>query len=107
MTYEIKEFEYYLKQEKRLSNHTVEAYIRDCTIFYDFVNKYHHISKVEKLEKKHIESYMKSVSKQFETSSVARKLSSIKMFIKFLLLDRMIENDIARHIKTQIGRAHV
>ena len=38
MIYEIKEFEYYLKQEKRLSNHTVEAYIRDCTRFYDFVN---------------------------------------------------------------------
>lgn len=107
MTYELKEFEYYLKQEKRLSNHTVEAYIRDCTRFYDFVNKYHHISKVEQLEKKHIESYMKSVSKQFETSSVARKLSSIKMFIKFLLLERMIENDIARHIKTPKKAKHL
>ena len=100
MTFEIKEFEYYLKQEKRLSKHSVEAYIRDCQLFFQFVLKYHDISKVEQIEKKHIESYIKSLSKQLEVSSVARKLSSIKMFMKFLLLERMIDIDIARHIKT-------
>ena len=100
MTFEIKEFEYYLKQEKRLSKHSVEAYIRDCQNFFAFTNKHHDISKVEHIEKKHIESFIKSLSKNYEVSSVARKLSSIKMFIKFLMLERMIEHDVSRHIKT-------
>jgi integrase/recombinase XerD len=100
MTFEIKEFEYYLKQEKRLSKHSVEAYIRDCQNFFTFTSKYHDIKKVEHIEKKHIESFIKSLYKNYEVSSVARKLSSIKMFIKFLILERMIEHDVARHIKT-------
>ena len=100
MTFEIKEFEYYLKQEKRLSKHSVEAYIRDCQNFFTFTSKYHDVKKVEHIEKVHIESFIKSLSKNYEASSVARKLSSIKMFMKFLMLERMIEVDVARHIKT-------
>ncbi len=100
MTFEIKEFEYYLKQEKRLSKHSVEAYIRDCHNFFTFTSKYHYVKKVEHIEKVHIESFIKSLSKNYEASSVARKLSSIKMFMKFLMLERMIEVDVARHIKT-------
>lgn len=100
MTYDIKEFEYYMKQEKNMSSHTVDAYLKDITHFFQYVLQTHQIQRSDQLKKSHIEAYFKYISKRYETSSIARKMSSIKSFIKFLVLEKIIEHDIASHIKT-------
>lgn len=100
MTYTLKSFEYYLMQEKAVSKHTLEAYMTDVSSFVEFLEKYHHIHSETEIEKKHIENYIKSLDKKFVAKTVARKLSAIKTFIKFLVKDRLIESDISKGIAT-------
>jgi integrase/recombinase XerD len=100
MTFTLKSFEYYLMQEKAVSKHTLQAYLKDVSLFIEFLDKYHHIQNESLIEKKHIENYIKSLDKKFEARTVARKLSAIKAFIKFLVKDRIINSDISKGIET-------
>jgi len=100
MKYMIKDYEYYLKQEKGRSENTVSAYLRDLKQYALFLDKYHHIQKVRDIEKKHIEGYLKSLNKKISSQSVARKLTAIKSFHKFLLLEKEVDEDITKSFTT-------
>ena len=96
----IKSFQYYLMQEKAVSKHTLDAYMRDVLLFSSFVEKYHDIKEPEFLEKKHIEGFIKSLDRKFEARTVARKMSALKTFSKFLVKDGLIKHDIAKGIQS-------
>ena len=100
MKYEIKEFEYYLKQEKQMSSHTVEAYLKDVLDFAHYATKHLKKYQVIQLHKDDFTKYFSYISKRYETSTIARKMSSVKAFTKFLLLEKMIDTDVAGHLKT-------
>jgi integrase/recombinase XerD len=100
MKYLIKDYEYYLKQEKGRSKNTVSAYLRDLKQYQLFLEKYHHITNVKDIEKKHIEGYLKSLNKKIASQSVARKLTAIKSFHKFLLLEKEVKEDISKSFTT-------
>ena len=61
MKYILKDYLYHLKQEKGASQNTIDAYMRDLYQYAEFLEKYHNIDKPERIEKKHIESYLKSL----------------------------------------------
>jgi integrase/recombinase XerD len=96
----IKSFQYYLMQEKGVSKNTLEAYMRDVQLFSLFVSTYHNINEPEFLEKKHIEGFIKSLDRKFESRTVARKMSAIKTFSKFLVKDGILNYDIAKGIQS-------
>ena len=100
MKYLLKDYEYYLKQEKGRSKNTVDAYLRDLNQYKDFLSKYHQINKPKYIEKKHIDGYLKSVSKKMSSASVARKLTAIKSFHHFLLLEKEVDIDVTKTFST-------
>ncbi len=100
MKYLLKDYEYYLKQEKGRSKNTVDAYLRDLNQYKDFLSKYHQINKPKYIEKKHIDGYLKSVSKKMSSTSVARKLTAIKSFHHFLLLEKEVDSDVTKSFST-------
>jgi len=100
MKYLIKDYEYYLKQEKGRSQNTVSAYLRDLNQYKEFLERYHHITNVKDIEKRHIEGYLKSLSKHMTAKSVARKLTAIKSFHHFLLIEKEVDSDISLHFAT-------
>lgn len=100
MKFEVKEFEYYLKQEKNMASHTVDAYILDIHACVDYFEKHLKKTNVMQLSKEDFTKYFTYISKRYETSSIARKMSSIKAFTKFLLLEKIIDKDLASHLKT-------
>lgn len=96
----IKSFQYYLMQEKGVSKNTLDAYMRDVLLFSLFVSTYHDITEPEFLEKKHIEGFIKSLDRKFEARTVARKMSAIKTFSKFLVQDGILKDNIAKGIQS-------
>ncbi len=96
MKYILKDFEYYLKNEKGSSVNTVESYLRDLNQYAAFLEKYHGITKPKFIESAHIEAYMRSLKRQMKTKSLARKLTAIKGFHHFLLLEKEVEQDVAK-----------
>jgi integrase/recombinase XerD len=96
MKYILKDFEYYLKNEKGSSENTIESYVRDLKQYALFLEKYHGITKPKYIEKSHIEAYLRSLKRQMTSKSLARKLTAIKGFHHFLMLEKEVDQDVAK-----------
>ncbi len=98
MKYILKDFEYYLKNEKGSSPNTIASYMRDLMQYQSFLETYHQISKPKEIIKKHVEGFLKSMRKQVTAKSVARKLTAIKSFHQFLLIEKEVNENVAADI---------
>src|SRR2546430_3664328 len=89
----------YLKVEKGLAPRSVEAYTRDLKQFQLFL-----ASKRRTLldcRRDDVRSFLDRLfSDQVDGRSVARKLSALRHFYRFLLLDRLIQHDPTLNIET-------
>ncbi|MHA6248916.1 site-specific tyrosine recombinase XerD [Pontibacter sp. CAU 1760] len=90
----IKQFEEYLKLEKSLSRHSVEAYRRDIRKLVEFLDL-----KSLKVAPKHItptilRDFLEWIGELGMTAhSQARTLSGIRAFYKFLIMEDMLQTD--------------
>jgi integrase/recombinase XerD len=89
----------YLKVEKGLAPLTVAAYTRDLAQFQSSLQ-----AKRRNLidcRREDVRAFLDRLfSNQVDGRSVARKLSALRQFYKFLLLDRLIERDPTLNIET-------
>lgn len=95
----------YIKLEKRLSENTVESYMRDLRQFAHFVLRQYDVPP-RKVEATMIERYMARLYEQGrEKTSQARALSGIRSFYNYLLLTDVIEATPTQFIDTpKFGR---
>ncbi|MGR6836346.1 site-specific tyrosine recombinase XerD [Syntrophomonas erecta] len=78
----------YIKYEKGLSSNTQEAYQRDLVKFHEFLKGNHLNTEPEKISKHDIIAYLSHQLDQGAAyASVARGLSTLKTFYKFLILE--------------------
>ena len=99
--YELNDFKYYLETDKALSLNTIEAYMRDLRFYAIFLKKYQHVFDVNDIESGMIEKYMLSLKREgLSKLSIARKLTSIKEFHKFLKDEHMCETNPAQFVDT-------
>ena len=86
---EINEFCDYLLIDKHYSNNTIESYKRDLIKFYDFNKK-----DIKNIDKDDIKSYLKYLNdNKMNERSIARNISSLKSFYKFLIINKIIKNN--------------
>jgi len=90
----------YLKIEKGLARLTVAAYTRDIGQFAEFLEKRKRI--LIEASRQDVRDFMDELFRRrdMDGRSVARKLSALRHFYKFLLLDRHIEHDPTLNIDT-------
>lgn len=90
---EFKEYTYYIKLEKKLSDNTVEAYLRDLRQFIAYMKSEFSLTGPGKVRPEHVENFLASVfDRGAEKTTQARMLSGVKSFFNFLLLDDRIES---------------
>lgn len=92
----------YLQYEKGLSANTLEAYRRDLLKISQYLKKNKaEVKKVSNIEKKDIINFLAhELNEGAATSSMARKLSSIKTFYKFLVLEGYLEYNPTTELET-------
>ena len=94
----IQAYKTYIRLEKNLSDNSVEAYIRDITVFENFVLRMYDVPPTA-VEEYMIERYLVHLlEKRHKKSSQARELSGIKSFFNYLLLTDKIESSPAEFI---------
>lgn len=99
----LKRFISYLSVEKGLSANTLEAYRRDLSQFNDYLQENQGINLLE-VTKDHIINYinyLRSLGK--ENSSVARSMSSLRSFSRFLVLEGLRQEDPTENMRTPRG----
>ena len=90
---QVTEYTYYIKLEKKLSDNTVEAYLRDLSQMAAFMEAEYAITDPAAVEASHIEAFMARLYDNGTTKTTqARVLSGIKSFFIFLLVNDRIEN---------------
>jgi integrase/recombinase XerD len=91
----------YLKVEKGLARLSVEAYVRDLTQFAGFLEQRKPARVLLRARRQDVRDFLDRLfSDQMDGRSVARKLSALRHFYKYLLLDRAIENDPTLNLET-------
>lgn len=92
----VKEFVYYLQAERGLSGNTVESYKSDVLTFIDNTKK-----NIKEINKEDIQNYIDSLhSSNFSTATVARKLSSLRMFFLFWVGEGLIDQTPMNNIQS-------
>lgn len=90
----IKQFEEYLKLEKSLSRHSVEAYERDVRKLVDFMDAKGLQVAPEDMKPAILRDFLEWINELGMTPhSQARTLSGIRAFYKFLIMEDMMQTD--------------
>ncbi len=93
-TAEKKGFKAWLQLEKSLSDHSVEAYLRDIEKLTQFITIQHSGSAIEQIILSDLQSFLKWIGGLGMTaSSQSRIISGIRSFFKYCLQENLIKND--------------
>jgi integrase/recombinase XerC len=80
----------YLEAERNVSPYTVRNYTNDLLEFFGFVSK-SGIDTLKKVDKQTVRAYLAHLMEQdFAKSSIARKLSAIRSFYRFLMREELV-----------------
>jgi integrase/recombinase XerC len=86
MNTEIARFLHHLKFERRLSEHTVQAYRADLEHFYAWAYASLKTEQVlQKLDHYHIREYLSFCFYRYKNVSIARRLSALRTFLRFMV----------------------
>ena len=100
----LKRFEQHIATERNLSPLTVEAYMRDLHQFQDFLGQHKSVNPrknyLQHIDLLLLRQYLAQLHKTCSRTSMARKLSAIKVFFRFLVREGVLEISPAEAIST-------
>ena len=102
----IQQFIHYLSVEKNASPHTCRCYRRDLEAFEDFLkNSGIQLTpggdvKIEKVDRIAIRKYLSFLHRKNKKSSIARKISTLRSFFKYLVREQLIPSNPAKTVST-------
>jgi integrase/recombinase XerD len=84
---------------------TIDSYRRDLEEYIQFLDTNYKFKRFDQVEKKHVDNFIKSLSrKQISPKSITRKISSIHSFHRYLLEEKLVDNDITTRIKKPVTK---
>ncbi len=103
----LNQFLNYINFEKNLSDNSIFAYKTDLDRYLAYLNA-QHISRPEHIQARHIHRLIQVLSEMgLAPSSLARNLSSIRSFHKFLYTEDLVQTDPTEHIEGPKLRRHL
>jgi integrase/recombinase XerD len=91
---EKKGFKAWLQLEKSLSDHSVEAYLRDIEKLTQYLTGHHPTLSIGEIRLNHLQSFLKWIAGLGMTaSSQSRIVSGIRSFFKYCLLENLVTQD--------------
>jgi integrase/recombinase XerC len=92
----IQQFIHHLSSERNASPHTCRNYLRDLEQFESFLDG----MAVEKVDRLVLRKYLSYLHRKNRKSSIARKLSTLRSFFKYLVREQIIPSNPAKPVST-------
>jgi integrase/recombinase XerC len=102
----IQQFMHYLALEKNASPHTCRCYRKDLEGFEDFLKSmgmYLNPAgdvEIEKVDRMAIRKYMSFLHRKNKKSSIARKISTLRSFFKYLIREQILPSNPAKSVSS-------
>ena len=96
----LKDFEYYLRIEKGMSNNSVVSYLFDIQKLIDYVSEFNIEENPENISAETLRGFIDEESKNLNSRSQSRLLSSLKSFFKYIILENYREDFPMEYIDT-------
>ena len=102
----IQQFIHYLSLEKNASPHTCRCYRKDLEGFEDFLKSSGiYLSptggvEIEKVDRIAIRKYLSFLHRRNKKSSIARKISTLRSFFRYLIREQVIPSNPAKSVST-------
>ena len=98
MQHTFKDFIYHLQVERQLSPNTVSSYKTDIDRYLNYLED-HHLSSENEITADHIITYLEVLADiPLAPSSLARNMSSIRMFHRFMVNEGYCDKDVTENI---------
>ncbi len=97
----IQSYKIYLKLEKGLSHHSIDAYMRDIRLLLRYLNEFHQGLSVTKTDFMHLSEFVNWVSIMgLSPRTQARMISGLRSFYTFLMIEKVIEENPSELLET-------
>ncbi len=98
----LERFAKYLSDERNLSPHTLAAYLRDLAEFKTFLEKHGGAGKdaLARLDNFVLRRFLAELHKRNQRTSIARKLSSLRTFFRYLVREGLLKTNPAEGLAT-------
>lgn len=101
MQHALEDFFHYLTVERGLSQNTIQSYKRDLKQYDRFMQKEQGVASWSEVTRAHIMKYLHHLNDQERSAStIARLLSSVRLFHQFLIREKVSDQDPSLHIET-------
>jgi integrase/recombinase XerC len=90
----------YLANERRLSDHTVDAYARDLAAFAAFLEKIGLPDDIERMDSAIIRTYLATLYDKRSPATISRKLAALRALFTFLNARELVISNPAQEIRT-------
>ncbi|WP_102335829.1 site-specific tyrosine recombinase XerD [Salimicrobium jeotgali] len=95
------DFLHYLTVERGLSDNTVQSYKRDLKQYLSYLEEREAVTDFDQVTRHHIMQYLYTLNdKGRSPSTIARLLSSIRLYHQFLVREKKVDKDPSLHIET-------
>ncbi len=91
MKEKLEDFLFYMKFEKNMSPNTLSAYEKDLQDFVSFLEE--NKINIKNFKREDWQRYLVSLYKKYKVKSIARKISAIRSFLRFLLRENYIDKN--------------
>lgn len=101
LTYAFEDFFHYLQIERGLSDNTLQSYKRDLKQYVKYIDKVIQKSSWDAVNRSDIIGFLYMLKDGGKSSAtIARTISSIRLFHQFLIREQLVNQDASIHIET-------
>lgn len=97
----IEQYLTYLKIEKHASEHTLRSYNRDISDFFQYFKDKGTPLSIDETNNMHLREYLTVLMRnQYSRKTIARKLSGLRSFYRYLMREQVVKNNPVKEVST-------
>ncbi|SEP70676.1 site-specific tyrosine recombinase XerD [Piscibacillus halophilus] len=97
----LKDYIHFLQIEKGLADNSIASYQRDLNQYLTFLIEIEKLTELSQIERHHIRQFLKQLDEMGKSSSsIARMISTIRSFHRFIIQEYGVKHDASLHIQT-------
>ncbi len=89
----LRDFELFLKLERKLSQNSIQSYLNDVNKFFNFYGEFGKEIDIKTIDEHLVKNFIYKISEFIEPTTQARLISGLRLFFNFLILENKLDKN--------------